>query len=110
MANQADVYIKNELLEKIHFSRKLPDGSSDLDDVIAAGEVERIYLPGPDVSLVIDAPRSMDIKTCPIKAKSDVDLHILCSRTYSNWTIKIIPNGLPPHTPTSVHITIGGNY
>ena len=44
MAEQADVYIKNNLEDSINVIRKLPDGSSDLNITIAAGNEEQIYL------------------------------------------------------------------
>jgi len=111
MADRADVYVRNGLTGSIqgdiHVTRKLPDGSSDLDITIANGNEEMIHLPGPEVSLVIDAPEGVDSKDCPFKVKSGVDLAVSCSRTDSNWAIKIVPNELPPDVPTTVNVNLG---
>lgn len=109
MANRADVYVKNVLRENmdIHVIRRLEDGTNDLETAIATENEEMIHLPTPDVSLVINAPLGADTKDCPIYMKSDVDLSVSCSRTDSNWTIKIVPNNLPPEAPTSVTVDIG---
>lgn len=108
MAEQADVYIKNNLEDSLSVIRKLPDGSSDLNITIAAGNEEQIYLAGTDVSLIVGAPEGVDTKDHPFVVKSGLDLAVSHSRTDSNWTIKIIPNDLPPEVPTTVNITVGG--
>jgi hypothetical protein len=107
MADRADFYVRNVLADDINVIRKLPDGSIDLETDIASGDEEMIPLQGTDVSLIINAPEGMDIKDCPVKVKSDVDLDVSCSRTDSNWNVKIVPNDLPPDTPTSVNMTMG---
>jgi hypothetical protein len=93
MADRADVYVRNGLTGSIqgdiHVTRKLPDGSSDFDTAIAYGNEEQIS------------------KDCPFKVKSDVDLAVSCSRTDSNWAIKIVPNELPPDVPTTVNVNLG---
>lgn len=108
MADQADVYIKNMFAEGISAIRKLPDGSCDLELTISSGDEQLIYLGGADTSLVINAPSGVDIINCLFTARTGIDLVVLCSRTDSNWKIKIIPNDLPPDSPTTVLITIGG--
>lgn len=112
MADKADVYVTNLLENDVNVFRKLPDGASDLDTVVAGkdGETvhtEKIILQGTDVSLEINAPQGMDIKGCPFMATSDVDLAVSHSRTDSFWTAQIVPNDLPPEAPTSVNITLG---
>lgn len=107
MADRADVYIKNVLTDDIHVIRRLPDGSSDLDVTIATGNEEMVHLPGPEVSLLINAPEGLDTKDCPFKVKSGVDLAVSCSRTDSNWGMNIVPNELPPEVPLTVNITVG---
>lgn len=107
MADRADVSVKNVLADEINVIRQLPDGSSDVNIVIAGGNEEQVHLPGPEVSLVIKAPIGMDIKGCPVKVKSDVDLDVSCSRTNASWSIKIVPNELPPDAPTTVNVNIG---
>ncbi len=107
MADKADVYVKNALADDVHVIRKLPDGSSDLDITIANGNEEMVHLPGLEVSLLINAPEGLDTKDCPFKVKSGVDLAVSCSRTDSNWAIKIVPNELPPDVPTTVNVNLG---
>jgi hypothetical protein len=107
MADRADVYVKNVLPGDINVIRKLPDGSSDLNTTIAYEGEEMIPLQGTEVSLIINAPEGVDTKDHPVNVKSDVDLDVSCSRTDSNWNVKIVPNDLPPDAPTSVNMTMG---
>ncbi len=107
MANRADVLVKNMFTGGIQVIRKLVDGISDLEMTLEKGNQEKIYLPGPEVELVIKAPAALDIKESFTKVKSDVDLTISHSRTHSSWTFKIEPNDLPPDSPATVNITIG---
>jgi hypothetical protein len=107
MAEQADVYVKNKLTDGIQVIRKLPDGSSDYEVTVAGGDEEKIYLGGTEVSLVVKAPEGTDTKNHSFRKRSDVDLSVACSRTDSNWTMKILPNDLPPDVPTTVNVTIG---
>lgn len=107
MAEQADVYVKNNLTGDITVVRKLPDGSSDLSITIANGNTEQIYLAGTDVSLVIHAPEGVDTKDHPLGVKSGLDLAVSHSRTDSRWTIQIVPNDLPPEVPTTVNVSAG---
>ena len=107
MADRADVFVKNVLAGNINVIRKLPDGSSDLEVTIANGNEEQIHLASPEVSLLINAPKRVDTKDCPFNVKSDVDLAVSCSRTHSNWTVQIVPNDLPPDSPTTVNVTVG---
>jgi hypothetical protein len=107
MADQAYVYVKNNLIGGINATRMLPNGSTASTITISSTNREKITLLGPDEWIVIAAPSGVDTKNCVISVKSDVDLDTLHSRTDSNWTIKIVPNELPPDTPTDVNITLG---
>jgi len=107
MADQAYVYVKNNLTGGINATRMLPNGSAASATTISSTNREKITLLGPDEWVVITAPAGVDTKNCVISVKSDVDLDTLHSRTESNWTIKIVPNELPPDTPTDVNITLG---
>jgi hypothetical protein len=107
MANRADFYVRNALTNDINVIRKLPDGSIDLETAVAYGDEEMIPLQGTEVSLIINGPDGTDIKECPVKVKSDVDLAVTCSRTDSNWALQIVPNELPPDTPTDVNVYVG---
>jgi hypothetical protein len=109
MADQAYVYVKNNLTGSIDATRMLPDGSTASTATISNANREKITLLGPDEWVVVTAPAGVDTRDCVISVKSDVDLDTLHSRTDSNWTIKIVPNELPPTTPTDVNITIGVN-
>jgi hypothetical protein len=107
MADRADVYVKNTLTDSINVIRKLPDGSSKPPVTIATGIEEKIYLPSPEVSLVIYAPTGVDTKDCLLKVQSDIDLASAYSRTDSTWTFRIEPNDLPPDAPITVNVTLG---
>jgi hypothetical protein len=113
MADQVEVYIYNEFTDDINITRELPDGSNDLDITISQKNEEKthsegIFLPGPEVSLVINAPEGRDINECYIKvAKPSLDLLVLHSRTGSNWRVNIAPNDLDPEVPTTVNVNVG---
>jgi hypothetical protein len=107
MADQAYVYVRNNLTGSINATRMLPDGSTASTTTINNANREKITLLGPEEWVVVTAPAGVDTKNCIISVKSDVDLETLSSRSDSNWTIKIVPNELPPDTPTDVNITLG---
>lgn len=107
MAEQADFYIHNISTDDIDVIRNLPGGGSDLAVTIASGNLEQFYLGGTDVSLNIIAPSGVDTKNYSVKVRADVDVMTVSSRTDSSWTIKIIPNDLPPDTPTTVNVYVG---
>lgn len=113
MAEQANVYVKNLCTGEINVKRKLPDpppaGTIDKDINIANGGQEQIQLSGTDVLLIISPPAGGEMKNYYIKVRSDIDLAVPCSRTDSNWTIKIKPNDLPPDSPLDVNVTMGGD-
>ncbi len=108
MADRADVFVKNVLTDDIKVIRNLPDGTSDFEIAVANGIEEQVHLAGPEISLRVDAPEGLDINTCPFNVKSDVDLAVSCSRTNSNWTMRIVSNELPPDSPTTVNVSVGG--
>jgi hypothetical protein len=113
MAEQADFWVRNVLKEDdvggdINVIRKLPDGTIDLDTSIAKGGEEQIPIQGPEVSMIINPPLGItDTKDCYVLVNSDIDLEVSCSRTDSNWTINIVPNDLPPCSPTTVNVDVG---
>lgn len=112
MAETANVYVRNKLTGDIHTFRKLPDGRSDLDTVVGKRigdtiQKERISLPGPEVSLEINAPKGMETKGCYFKVTSGIDLDVSYSRTHSKWTMKIAANDLEPETPLDVNVEVG---
>ncbi len=111
MIEQADCYVRNNLVSgSIVASRKLPNCSTDYETTIAPGNEERIPLQSLEVYLAISAPADVqDLKTCPIKVKSEVDVSTLCSRTHRYWKLQIAPNNLSPTAPTTVNVSVGPN-
>jgi hypothetical protein len=108
MAEQADVYISNTVKKKrIQVIRNVIEGREESAVAITDGDQEQFYLAGTDVSLTIRAPEGMDTKECVFSVQSDIDLSVLCSRSDSSWTIKMVPNELPPDTPTTVNVNVG---
>jgi hypothetical protein len=113
MAEQADFWVRNVLKEddvggNINVSRKLPDGTIDLDISIPKGGEEQVPIQAPEVSLIINPPIGItDTKDCYVLVKSDIDLPVSCSETDSNWIINIVDNDLPPFSPTTVNVDVG---
>ena len=107
MSAQADVYIKNLLLEELRVTRHLPDGSSDLDSTLAGGDEDRFYLPGTEIYLTIGSPTGLDTRNWPFTVRSDIDFLLRYSRANSNWIFKLEPNDLYPDVPTTVYIIVG---
>ncbi|MGD2086281.1 MAG: hypothetical protein PVH61_08870 [Candidatus Aminicenantes bacterium] len=108
MALQADFTVRNVLKRDgdINVISKQPDGTDKIT-TIAHGKGKQIPIQGPEVSLLIKAPENMDTKDCYVLVNSDVDLNMAYSRTSSNWTINIVPNELPPFSPTTVNVDVG---
>jgi hypothetical protein len=104
---QADFLVSNAFQTAVQVSRKLSDGSTDLNIGVDPGEEERVPVQGTDVSLVIEAPSGVDIKECFLRSRAEVDLAVLVSRTDSHWKINIAPNDLEPEAPTTVNVNIG---
>ncbi len=109
MANQAYVYVRNTLEGGITASRRLPDASEASITNVGKEVKEKLTLLGPDEWIVIRAPEGMDTRNCFLKVRADVDLETVHSRSDSMWTIKIVPNRLPPDAPTTVNVTAGND-
>ena len=107
MIEQADFLVTNSFDVAVQVSRKLADGSIDLNVSVDPGKEERVPIQGTDVSLVIEAPAGVDIKECFLKSKAEVDLALLYSMTDPHWKINIAPNDLEPEAPTTVNVNIG---
>ena len=109
MINQADVNVKNAFTNDvtINLKRLLKDETVDLQDTIPQGELKNVNLADTDVRLELTLPEEIDLRDCLLKIKTDVDINTICSRTNHSWTIRIIPNDLPPDTPTTVNVTVG---
>jgi hypothetical protein len=105
---QADFYVNNTFeTAAVQVSRKLADGSTDLNVGVDPGNTQKVPIQGTDVSLVIDAPAGVDIKDCFLRSRAEVDLAVLVSRTDSHWKINIVPNDLDPEAPTTVNVNVG---
>jgi hypothetical protein len=117
MADKAEAYVGNKFPGDINITRQFHDdgSNSDITDLKitipkSTGKKihqERIDLPGPEVSLVINAPEGVDTKGYYLNVRADVDLEVKYSRTHSNWTIKILPNELDAEVPTTVNVNVG---
>lgn len=111
MAEQAYVYIKNKLTVpgSIYAVHKLPDGSEADNVAIANANQERITLLGTEDWVEINAPQNMDLTTCWVSVRSDVDVTVTYSLNSPNWAIKITPNASSTETPTTMNVTVGNN-
>jgi hypothetical protein len=105
MAEQADVYVKNNLADSINVIRKLQDGTSDLDIPIANGAVKKVLLAGPEVWLIIKAPGGSTQGYRVVVRSGIIDLAV--SSSTDRWRMRIIPNDLPPEVPTTVNVDVG---
>jgi len=110
MAEQADVFLKNNLQGySINATHMIAGGGNDPTISIPDGTEGRLYLGGIGDAISIDSPTGLDTKMFWLGIKSDLDLDITYSRTDNTWTIKIKSNELPPEVPTTVNVTIGTN-
>ena len=107
MADQADVYVKNKLTEAVGAVRYcLPGGNSDLDISIGGGNEEMIYLVRSQTYMTIKLPGGVYTADCPFSVSNE---ELLSWETMDDcWTVEIKPNNLPPDTPTTVNIDLGG--
>ncbi len=107
MIYRADAYVRNNsnLIDTLNVV-SMHRYTKMQETTVNHGNVVRIPLSGPEVSLIISAPGDTDTKRCCIMIESDVDLDMVYSRAERNWTIKILPNELAPDMPTSINITI----
>ena len=105
MAEQANVYVKNNSTDNIYVVRKLQDGTSDLEITIANGSVEMVPMTGPDLWLIINAPGGSTAGYRVIVRSGIIDLAV--SSSQDRWRLKIIPNDIPPEVPTTVNVDVG---
>jgi hypothetical protein len=109
MANNADVTVKNVFSDNVtvNVKRRLQNGTIDQEVDIAQDEAKQVHLPSTEVALVVTVPEGMNLRDCFLKVKTDVDVETIHSRTEGNWTLKIIPNDIPPDAPTTMNVTVG---
>jgi hypothetical protein len=106
MANQADVYVKNNLTEAVGVVRYcLPGGNKDLDISIAGGNEEMVYLVKSQTYMTIKLPNGMYTADCPFRVSNEELLS--WSTMDDRWTVEIQPNNLPPDTPTTANVDVG---
>jgi len=108
MAEQADVYVKNNLGQSIGAARYLPGGSSDLELSISSETQEKIFLPEPGVSVVISPPNGDGTSSYPFEVEADEGL-VEWTTASDHWTVQLRENSLPPDTPTTVNVTVGSD-
>ena len=106
MAEQADVFVKNNFeTEDISVKRILPNGS-DTNTTIGHGNEVKFALLVSEESLIITLPTGEAPEDWPLKVRSSIiDLAVLPSS--GKWNITIIPNSLPPEVPTTVNVGVG---
>ncbi|MCK4761656.1 MAG: hypothetical protein KAW12_05605 [Candidatus Aminicenantes bacterium] len=115
MIEQANVFIKNKFVEcspkDIQVTLKRADGSDESQTTIASGQTGNpILLKNLMVSLVIKAPDALEeIKRADIQVWSGADMSVVSSSAGEKWkwTLKLLPNDLPPEVPTTVNVTVG---
>ena len=106
MADQCDVYVKNNLSETVAATRYcLPGDNSDLDLSIAGGEEDYLFLVRAQSYLTITPPNGTNTANCPFSVSNED----LLSWTAANghWKVEIKPNNVPPDAPTTVNIELG---
>lgn len=106
MADQVDVYVRNNLTNNIRAIRYcLPGDNSDLDISITSGNVECVHLVITETYLVIEPPGGQDPAECPFSVSNE---ELLAWTTKEDhWKVEIKPNSLPPDTPTTVNVDVG---
>jgi hypothetical protein len=105
MAEQADVYVKNSFKSDIVVTRVLPDESSE-DTTIASGNEEKFPLLVSEELLIINVPHGEDTKDWSIVVRSSI-IDLKVGQSSTNWTLRIMPNDLPPEVPTTVNVDVG---
>ena len=106
MADEADVYVNNNLTNTIGAVRYcLPGEESDLDVSITSGNEEMIHLVKAETYLVIAPPSGQNPGGCPFSVSNE-ELLAWTAMT-DHWKVEIKPNTLPPDTPTSANVEVG---
>ena len=106
MADQADVYVKNNLTAPIGVVRYcLPGGDSDLDISIGGGNEEMIYLVRSQTYMTIKPPSGKYTSDCTFSVSKEELL--AWSTMDDHWTVEIKPNNVSPDAPTTVNIDLG---
>jgi len=107
MANQANFHVNNCFRNDITVSSKISRGPIDKKLTIKPKSKYPIFIPGPEVSLRIDAPKGVDAGECYLKLKSQVDLSVKYSKNKAQWVIRLTPNKLADNLPTTVNVEVG---
>jgi hypothetical protein len=114
MVEQADVYVKNilsgDLAGDIRVMRMLPGGIVDMDFEIAPGDEEKLFLPNPEVSIIINLPIGLNTEMCHLNLGNNEDL-LSWEKMTDRWTIQIsVPNDIIPEVPTYVKVAVSGPF
>jgi hypothetical protein len=106
MADQANVYVRNNLPGPIGAIRYcLPGGDSDLDISIAGENEEMIYLVRSQTYMTIKLPNGVYTADCPFRVSNE---ELLSWSTMDvHWTVEIKSNELGSNVPTDVNVYVG---
>jgi hypothetical protein len=106
MADEADVYVNNNLTGTIGAVRYcLPGEESDLDVSITGGNEEMIHLVKEEAYLTIAPPNGGSPAGYPFSVSNEELL--AWTAMNDHWKVEIKPNTLPPDTPTSATVEVG---
>jgi hypothetical protein len=113
MADQADIYVKNEStkgdLSVITYD---PLGDPDPNGPVTVsnpGSTESFPLNTSGYLLEITAPGGKNARDFSIKMKPDCDAGLECTWLRTQWKIRTIDIVSDPCIPTTVNVTIGDN-
>jgi len=110
MAEQANVCVRNFSEKDIEVYRELADGTRDLNGTIAGGEEDTIFLPEPEVFLVIstpNAPNGPNTQNCWFNVTLNEDVVEWSIMDDYHWKMQISDNARPPEVPTDVNVEVG---
>ncbi|MGD2088598.1 MAG: hypothetical protein PVH61_20645 [Candidatus Aminicenantes bacterium] len=105
MADQADVYVNNNLADTISAARYcLPGENKDLEVSITSGNDEMIHLVRTETYLIIEPPSGKYTSDCTFSVSNE---ELLAWETMDDhWKVEIKPNNLPPDTPTTANVEV----
>lgn len=109
MADQADVYVKNNLnvtapVGVVRYC--LPGDNSDLDISIGSGNEEMVYLVRSQTYMTINLPDGVYTADCQFSVSNE---ELLSWETMDgSWAVEIKPNNVSHDSPTTVNIDLNG--
>ena len=106
MADQANVYVKNNSTHPIEAVRYcLPGGDSDLDVSIASDNEEMVYLVKSQTYMTIKLPNGEYTSNHTFRVSNEELLS--WSTMGDRWTVEIKSNELGADLPTDVNVYVG---